>query len=510
MRTWIFGAAALSLLACGEEAPVAPADPGPTIGHVAALSTYRAGLGTLIEAYGTQFPSPNEGRLSLVFRGEFRGDDGQVNAVEFSSPVRRVDSTTLRWTGFGPYQNPFRPGASPLGTMAGTVGVRLETPDGQIHDEAQPLALTFEVGPSLVVKELQPITASCNGGVLRALGGAPYRLSIEAHGFVPTAYQIDFSAPNSSVRPVSIRSLAKGASMMIGARGDFVLPEVPDGVPSYGAVLRLSAQDAGGQSYSSVFGLTVHRPIEVYYNGNVEIGEVLAPVPVSGCIPGGLNGRDAEYSEAESETRSRGYDISWNQSWLREHTVEQGSGQTVGLSETNGVGFATTDGQSFSFSLGGEVGGTFGLSELVSLGVKTNTTVGNERNQSNQSSSSRESGVNSSSSTTETESLSQANEQGESQGFTWEVSSSQQISRGFGGRIIAGSYGVFYRQTLRLVRRAAIVAYNQCGHAQVVGDVDFSDWAWSPDLALGPACPPLPVSNLPAASCLVPPCSNGS
>lgn len=511
MGKWIFGGVILGgLVGCGGEASVAPADPGPVVGHVAALSTYEASLGTLVEAYGTQFPAPAEGQLSLVFRGEFRGADGETAKVELAAPVRRVDSTTLRWTGFGPYQNPFRPGAAPLGVLSGTVGVRLVTPDGAVHDEASPVPLTFTVAPSLQVEELQPTTASCNGGVLRALGGAPYRLAIRAHGFTPTVYQVAFSAPNAKVRGFQIRTLAKGDRVTLGGRGDLILPPVPDGVPSYGAILELSAQDEAGRVVRSVFGLTVHRPIEVYYNGNVEVGEVLAPVPVSGCIPGGLNGRDAEYSEAESETRSRGYDVSWNQSWLSQHTVEQGSGQTVGLSETNGVGFATTDGQSFSFSLGTEVGGTFGLSELVSLGVKANATATSEVNRSDERSANRSSGVNRESSTTETESLSEANERGEGQGFSWEVNSSQQISRGFGGRIIAGSYGVFYRQTLRLVRRAAVVAYNQCGQAQVVGDVDFSDWTWSPDLALGPACPPLPPSNLPPASCLVPPCSNGS
>ena len=91
--------------------------------------------------------------------------------------------------------------------------------------------------------------------------------------------------------------------------------------------------------------------------------------------------------------------------------------------------------------------------------------------------------------------------------IAWDVSSSQSIARGFDGHVIANTFGVFYRQTIRLTRRAAMVAYNQCGVAEVVGDVDFTDWAWSPDLALGDSCPPLPASNLPPAACYVPPCT---
>ena len=59
---------------------------------------------------------------------------------------------------------------------------------------------------------------------------------------------------------------------------------------------------------------------------------------------------------------------------------------------------------------------------------------------------------------------------------------------------------------MRVLRRAAVVTYNQCGSASVVAELDFHDWAWSPDLALSNACPPLPTSNLPDAVCYVPPC----
>ena len=91
-------------------------------------------------------------------------------------------------------------------------------------------------------------------------------------------------------------------------------------------------------------------------------------------------------------------------------------------------------------------------------------------------------------------------------GFSWQVSSTQSISKTFGGTVIAGTFGVFYRQTIRMMRRAAVVTYNQCGSASVVANVDFADWTWAPDLALGDRCPPLPQSNLPPAQCTLDPC----
>ncbi|NIS28792.1 MAG: hypothetical protein GWO04_02010, partial [Actinobacteria bacterium] len=66
----------------------------------------------------------------------------------------------------------------------------------------------------------------------------------------------------------------------------------------------------------STFAIGVHRPLEFFYNGNVTVAEVMAAVPVSACIPGGINGRDATYNESMSETRDRSYSLNWNETWL--------------------------------------------------------------------------------------------------------------------------------------------------------------------------------------------------
>jgi hypothetical protein len=492
---------------CGLDDPgIDGPPPARTAAHVLGLSTYEASVGTLIEAYGYDFPTPGDGRVALVFDGTFESDDGQLVPASFEAPVRRVNGSTVRWTGFGPFDNPFHPGGG-IGTFRGTVAARVVMSDGETLDDPNPTEIDFDVGPSLIVRELQPVTANCNGGVLRALGGASYRVAVEAIGFDPVSVTYSLSAPALDAYGVSVRHLPTSRFDSVGERGDFTVPPVPDGVPSYGAIMTIQAKDESGAVRQSVFGLNVHRPIEVFYNGNVEVAEVLAPVPVSGCIPGGINGREVEYGETQSESRSRNYEVAWNESWLAGHTVAVGSEDTVGLSETNGVGFSTTDGQSFRWSLGTEVSGEFGISELVSLGVNVTSEVGGEKSRQVSNNVNRESGVNASTTTTETEEISQqrGGEQGEA--FAWSVSSDQAISTGFSGHVIAGTYGVFYRQTVRLTRRAAVVAYNQCGFAKVVGDVDFTDWQWSPDLALGNECPPLPASNLPTAECYVPPCS---
>lgn len=502
---WI---AAFGLWGCGEGADLTGSFDQGVKPRVLALSTYSASVGTLIEAYGTDFPDAAEGRVSLLFRGHFIAEGGAEAPVEVAAPVRRIDRSTLRWTSFGPYRNPLSPTGGQVGRFVGTVAARVVTADGAIIDQDEPRAIELEVTPSILVHEFQPLSATCAGGVLRALGGAAYRLRVETVGFEAAAITYNLSIPGSSAPSVSVRKVARGRFDQVGDRGDFRLPPVPDGIPSYAAIVNVQARDAEGRLRQTAFGITVHRPLEVYYNGNVQVAEVLAPAPVSGCIPGGLNGRDVSYTEAQSESRSRSYELAWNQSWLSSHTVSAGSESTVGLSETNGVGFATTDGQTFRWSLGTEVSGSFGLDKLVSMGMSVKSEVGQDRSRSVEESVSRETGVNASSTTTETEELSRAQGGQEGESFGWTVSSEQHISRGFGGHVIANSYGVFYRQTLRLARRAALVAYNQCGVAEIVGELDFTDWTWSPDLALGPGCPPLPESNLPAARCYLSPCGN--
>jgi hypothetical protein len=238
---------------------------------------------------------------------------------------------------------------------------------------------------------------------MRALGGASYRLRVEAAGFEPAAFTYTLALPATHIAPISVRHLASGRFDSVGERGDFTMPPVPEEMQSYQAIISVEARDRAGNHFQSTFAVGVHRPIEIYYNGNVEVAEVLAPVPVSACIPGGETGRQVEYGESMEETRNRSYETNWNESWLTSHTVSTGSQETIGLQQTNGVGFATTDEENWNWSLGAEVEGTFGLSKLISLGLKVNGSIGGGGSHSNMNSTNHEDQVSSSETTTDTE-----------------------------------------------------------------------------------------------------------
>lgn len=498
--------APLFALSCGDGdlAPNAPAARAP---HVLALSTYEASIGSVVDIHGRDFGDPGEGTTTLRFNGRFVSTDGTSLPVNFEVSPKRVDASTLRWTSFGPYNNPFGSRGNEIGTFEGTIAGKYTNAAGESVEDEEPLPVFFAVKPSIIVHELQPLSASCNGAAKRALGGASYRLRVEAAGFEATSFTYTLAIPALKMPPVSVRHVADGRFDSVGERGDFTMPAVPEDMQSYQAIVTIEARDTEGNIHGSTFAIGVHRPIEIYYNGNVEVAEVYPPVPVSACIPGGDTGRNVEYQETMEETRSRSYELSWNDSWVASHTVSTGSSETIGLHETNGVGFSTTDEENWNWSLGAEIEGSFGLSKLVSLGLKVSGSIGGGGSHSTNNSTSRETGIDTSQTTTDTEEASTSIGGENGGGIAWQVSSSNSISRGFGGKVVPRTFGVFYRQTLRLMRRASIVTYNQCGAANVVGDVDFSDWAWSPDLATGSDCPPLPVSNLPEAQCLIPPCA---
>jgi hypothetical protein len=502
---------ALAGCALGGETEAPPVGAAPAALY--ALSTYEATLGTMVEVYGQSFPDPRVGRLLLQFDGAFIDDTGATTPVSFEHQLRVVDPGTARWTSFGPYAVPFDPTGRRIGRFEGNANLVIRTREGDRVESSEPMPVTFRVLPSIVVHELQPTTATCAAPVARGLGGAGYRLRVEAVGFEPQSFTYTLAAPGVEMEPIAVRHLARGPIDELGEHGDFFLPNVPPDALDYGALLTVDAMDRAGNSHITSFAIRVHRPLEVFYDGNVQVAEVFAPVPASGCIPGGEAGRQVSYTETMSETRSRGYNMHWDENWLRQHTVSTSTSQTVGWNISNGVGFATTDGTTFTWSLNGraQVSGMIGIDAIIGAGMgyqlEVSGGVSNATMHSNTASTDRREDVNASETTTDTTTVTEGTGGSQGEGFTWDVSSTDSISRQFGGNVIANTYGVFYRQTSRLLRRAQVVTYNQCGAAQVVGDVEFTDWAWAPDLALGQQCPPLPMSNFSGAECYVSPCA---
>jgi len=91
---------------------------------------------------------------------------------------------------------------------------------------------------------------------------------------------------------------------------------------------------------------------------------------------------------------------------------------------------------------------------------------------------------------------------------TWTDSTSHTTVQETTNRIPVGKYGVFYRQTTRLVRVGQIYSYNLCGMRDLMGELQFNEWTWAAALAIGDECggSVMPTPAFPAAECVVPPC----
>ena len=98
--------------------------------------------------------------------------------------------------------------------------------------------------------------------------------------------------------------------------------------------------------------------------------------------------------------------------------------------------------------------------------------------------------------------------EGESEAYqkTFTESTTNTTLTSYDGVVPRTKYGIFYRQSVRLVRTMYIRTFDLCGVSSLMGEIQFNEWTWAPDLALSEECPPFPESNLPTAQCLIEPC----
>ncbi|MCA9541223.1 MAG: hypothetical protein KC620_20120, partial [Myxococcales bacterium] len=90
---------------------------------------------------------------------------------------------------------------------------------------------------------------------------------------------------------------------------------------------------------------------------------------------------------------------------------------------------------------------------------------------------------------------------------TWVTSESLATRQSLRGFIPRTKVGIFYRQTSRWVRRAEVRTYDLCGLANHAGELQFNEWTWAAELAIGDDCSSEPpASELPEAQCYISPC----
>jgi hypothetical protein len=177
----------------------------------------------------------------------------------------------------------------------------------------------------------------------------------------------------------------------------------------------------------------------------------------------------------------------WDSGTARTNSVNRGHNMNGSSSETRGFGSTLTENNSQS------LGGSYALSRSRSRTFQDQEARSMSRTWDFSGSASMANTV--------SEGMSDA------ESSTWSESISQRTVQEFSGRIPRNQVGMFYRQTTRMVKRAEVRAYNQCGLAEHIGELQFNEWEWAPDLALSESCDDgTPPTNLEPAACFIPPC----
>jgi hypothetical protein len=490
---------------------------GPPAPTLLALSTQQVAMGQPIDFYGGDFLNDTpDGHSELRFQGKFVSDQGNTYAVDYRFEPLWNDGNHVVWPFVGPYQNPFSgPGGDQLGMFTGTVtGINVTGKDkDRAEADSPPLPVSLRFGPTIVIKDFQPLDATCDEPAKRVLGGFNYKISVEAIGFTPVNFSYMIVGEEGQSTSRVFRQIAHGQTDSFGANGELSFMPVPDGQPFYLADFAVTSMDTNGVEHQMQLTIGVHRPIEYIDTGISQIAEIEAAAPDSGCLSGGQTvGTTVTYTQSHTDTRTRTLGINWNEDWLTSVTNEKSGSHTVANSINWNATHTTTQGWTFGWETGTSVTGgeKVGIDAIAQESLAITVSGGIHSDHSWGYSDSRSVGGDHSQSDTESWATSSSRSHSVAKGGSnfWAVSSADSKALNYTGLVLPGRYGVFYRQTTRIAIPGSIVAYNLCGTPEVVADVDFFDYQWSLELAQGDTCSPLPKTHLPPAQCVMSPCGD--
>jgi len=606
--------------------------------HLEAVHDTEVRVGETIYFLGKDFMGGEEGVTELVFEGEYSyldNQSGQEVTEQTTFSIRpkydgylvseelidglelEPGTDVLRWPRFGPFKEPFSADGNHVGVFEGIIRTRNIYLDGHVDEDADPPFVAITVLPSIIIHRLEPfvgfdddglpILSECGAPALRAIGGLPYVLEVEAIGFEPDFFNYELSGMNGSdvQYPVKYGRSAKGVKDQLGMPGPggsspLVFNIVPEEWQFFIAGIRVFAVGSGGDFIETALPVPVVRAFEFrMLDSGFEPAQFYEPMPVSGCVPGALDNHLA-YTEAWTESRQNAVTINVSKKWLNEQaadadesdwlpgisvmsalvsgdndwtfseaeTMQENYGFSHTLSPEHSLTFSTTNGQEWGWTaneaitssqLKGYMGELFGslMKELAVLVgsqfsiPKAIDVVGLPEQADYEEtmpgdfgppgtygpvvSVSGKQGVSGAYVLASYADIGLTNVwlpvspeavvytfgQGSGEGpvsvgseeawdATWVSSETDQSLKGYSFKIPLGRYGVIYRQTVRYVSTGFLYSHNLCGVRELMGSVDFNEWAWTPALALGDECGQgeLPVSSLPPAECIIPPCSS--
>jgi hypothetical protein len=465
----------LVLAACAAGEGPKSHGPGPDPGYtlktprLVAVSPDRWALGDTVQVVGSDFIDPAHGQLVLHFKGHFMDDQGANQNYEGDVSLSYLDAGHAQFV-FGPSVF-FSPTGDHLGSFTGSARVISQyNVNGQPTDrrDSNELSSSITVAPSVLLETLHSVDEGCEGvsgetivNQNLAIGVRPLGLGGAAAAritFISPTIQATYSAGGDQMsanatssngsntievalggdlsvlldpkhQPVPVH-LSAPVSFGFTQTQDVILSALTTGpVGGPGAnVASIGVEiEGGGGQVQRVVALNVFNQGEILpYDGNTNLVERYAAQQVSGCFPGGDQGRELQYNESQSESHSRHLGAHFN------------------MEESESLGFT--------------VGGGFSFFDLFSINASTTSEM--------------------------------RWSQSYGMDVAAEVQSSTSIGTVFSGHILPTYFGVCYRQTERVERKIGLVLHTACGRHGQIGEAVLTDWNYGVDIAVGPTCPP--------------------
>ena len=359
----------LIMLYCGACANSVPQDStGP---RVEESSSGLVVVGETLELIGQGFLTPEEGVTRLLFSGEFIDSLGGRSPVDLTvtpeysgellyneEQAEAFERQLLTWSRVGPFNNPFTRDAR-HGLFQGTVQVLNSYHQDGLEDLGPAVPFNLDIGPSVMIERFEPLHTECGVPAVRVIEGLPYRLKVRTSGISPERFIYELSNINEAEGLTVFEHHYPGqvtSEDELGTSAELVLFNlIPEGQQSYVSELRVIAVSADGDQIETALPISVHRPLEVVYDGSFELAERFEPVPVTGCIPGGI-GSNVSYSESVSETRTQSVSMKirseWSSSQGRRVSTDRTDGISVGESSSRSINESLSESEQLSESMG--------------------------------------------------------------------------------------------------------------------------------------------------------------
>jgi hypothetical protein len=347
----------LFMAACGgEEGQIQdPTQPAPTWVNkkplIAVASPGEIAIGEPVTVLGQHFVEPANGNVVIRFKGTFFDDQGGADPVDYQAKPTVLNSGKLKWEMFPNIV--FSRTGDRLGKFVGSLVVLNYGKDGsQLYSD--PLPLTLEMKPSIIPRVMRPISAGCSSMVQHTLEKQAMGFVAEVVGlrpgtkdapltfywtFMASQWKVGFNYGTldpSSIAPKTGAFMledqvtsGKASSVSDGGSRNFLLKvgsdllgstslkelktgEIPKAGNNMPVTVNVAVVDATGKTAKLAMKLTIHRQADMHYDGTTRIAVRFGRVLVSDCIPGQDIGRDLNYHEATSESRSRSLNFNWN------------------------------------------------------------------------------------------------------------------------------------------------------------------------------------------------------